>query len=92
MKTICGLLTCLLLISCTKPVPQVKQYTIDQFYKNLQINGGEFNADESKLLVTSDKSGIANVYELNIADTVMKPLTHSTVESFRGIDYVFGTQ
>jgi len=91
MKTILVLLTCLLLLSCTKPAPQITQYTIDQFYKNLQIDGGNFNADETKLLVSSDKSGIWNVYEIDLADTSMRQVTNSTVESFFGVDYVPGT-
>lgn len=92
MKTILRFMPLLLILSCNqnKP-PEIKQYTIDQFYKNIQIGGGEFNADETKLLVTSDKSGIANVYEISIADSTMRQLTQSTVESLWGIDYVYGT-
>ncbi len=91
MKPILVLLTCLLMLSCTKPVPEVKQYTIDEFYKNLQINGGSFNADETRLLVSSDKSGIYNVYEINLTDTTMRQITHSTIESLFSVDYVPGT-
>jgi dipeptidyl aminopeptidase/acylaminoacyl peptidase len=91
MKKIPGLLIFLLLAACNKPAPEVKQYTIDQFYKNLQISGGNFNADETKLLVSSDKSGIWNVYEINLADSNMRQVTNSTVESFFSMDYVPGT-
>ncbi len=91
MKTIYGLVIILILIACNKPAPKVTEYSIDQFYKNIQIGGGEFNADETKLLVTSDKSGIANVYEISIADSTMRQLTQSTVESLWGIDYIYGT-
>jgi dipeptidyl aminopeptidase/acylaminoacyl peptidase len=91
MKPILVLLTCLLMFSCNKPVPEVKQYTIDEFYKNLQLNGGSFNADETRLLVSSDKSGIYNVYEINLSDTSMRQITHSTIESLFSVDYVPGT-
>lgn len=92
MKNILRFMPLLLILSCNQnKLPEVKLYTIDQFYKNIQIGGGEFNADETKLLVTSDKSGIANVYEINIADSTMRQLTQSTVESLWGIDYVYGT-
>jgi dipeptidyl aminopeptidase/acylaminoacyl peptidase len=91
MKPIHVLLACLLLVSCTKPVPEVKRYTIDEFYKNLQINGGSFNADETRLLVSSDKSGIYNVYEIDLTDTSMRQITHSTIESLFSLDYVPGT-
>ena len=92
MRTMLSILICILLVSCTKKEPVVvKQYTIDQFYKNLQIDGGNFNADETRLLVSSDKSGIYNVYEINLADSSMKQVTNSTVESFFSLDYVPGS-
>jgi dipeptidyl aminopeptidase/acylaminoacyl peptidase len=69
----------------------VRQYTIEQFYKNIRISGGEFSPDESRLLVSSDESGIYNVYEINIADGTRKAITGSTVESYFAIDYVPGT-
>ena len=92
MKTFPILLACTLLVSCTKKEPQeVKQYTIEQFYKNVQLYGGNFNTDESRLLVGSDQSGIYNVYEISIADSSMRQITSSTVESFFAQDYVPGT-
>jgi dipeptidyl aminopeptidase/acylaminoacyl peptidase len=90
MKTLVGLLLVVLISSCNKQ-PEIKKYTIDQFYKNLQLEGGNFSTDESRLLVSSDKSGIWNVYEINLADTALKQITKSTVESFFGIDYVKGS-
>ena len=69
----------------------MKQYTIDQFYKSTRIIGGAFNTDETKLLVSTDKTGIFNVFEINLADSSTKQITHSTVESFFAMDYVPGT-
>lgn len=66
---------------------EVNQYTIAQFYKNLQIYGGSFSPDESKLMVSSNKTGIFNVYSLPIDGSEMNQLTHSSVESFFGISY-----
>jgi len=90
MKIIAFPLMCLLLLSCSKK-PEIQLYTIDQFYKNVQIDGGNFSTDESKLIVSSDKSGIWNVYEISLSDTTMKQITSSSVESFFGIDYVKGS-
>ncbi len=59
-----------------------KQFAIEQLYDNLAVNAADFNADESKILVSSNKTGIYNVYELNTVDTSMKPLTGSLKESF----------
>ena len=83
-------------ISCnqekpTTPSKEIKQYSIEQFYKNTRINGGAFSADESKLLVSSDESGIFNLYELNIADGSKRQITKSGSESFFAIGYVPGT-
>jgi dipeptidyl aminopeptidase/acylaminoacyl peptidase len=69
----------------------VKQYSIEQFYKNVRIGGGAFSPDETKLLVHSDESGIFNLYEINIADGSKRQVTNSTVESFFSVGYVPGT-
>lgn len=65
-----------------------KEYTIEQFYENTRIGGGQFSNDESKLLISSDESGIFNVYEINIADGSKKAVTNSKQESFFAVDYV----
>lgn len=70
---------------------QVKQYTIEQFYDNKSIFGGQFSPDESSLLVTGNETGIFNLYEIAIADGSKKQLTSSDKESFFAIDYVPGT-
>ena len=83
-----------ILPSCTKkpPAPRnIRQYTIEQFYKNKEISGGTFSSDESRLLVSSNESGIYNLYEISIADSQERQVTRSTVESFLAIDYVPGT-
>src|ERR1035438_8955863 len=76
----------------TKENTPVKQYTIEQLYDNKNISGVAFNNDESKILVDANVSGIYNLYELNIPDTSMVPLTHSIKESFFGVDYLPGTK
>jgi len=70
---------------------QVKQYSIAQLYKTKNIGGGLFNKDESKILVQNNETGIYNLYEIGLADTVAKQLTNSTKESFFAVDYVAGT-
>jgi dipeptidyl aminopeptidase/acylaminoacyl peptidase len=83
-----------LLPACTKKQEvrkDVKQYTIEQFYKNKQIGGGLFSPDERRLLVNSDETGIFNVYEISVADGQQHQVTSSTVESFLAVDYVPAT-
>lgn len=78
------------LYSCKKE-PVVTKYSIEQFYKNKQVFGGKFSEDETRLLYTSNESGIYNLYEVSIADGTKKQLTNSTQESYFAIDYVPGT-
>ena len=82
-----------LAVACnqTEPTKAPEKYTIEQFYKNTRIGGGIFSNDESKLLVSSDESGIFNVYEINIADGSKKQITFSENESYFAVDYVPGT-
>ncbi len=78
------------LYSC-KQEPVVTKYSIEQFYKNKQVFGGKFSEDETRLLYTSNESGIYNLYEVSITDGTQKQLTNSTQESYFAIDYVPGT-
>ena len=84
------IITLLFITSCNKNyVP--KKYSINQFYKNNRIGGGAFSDDETKLLVSSDESGIFNVYEIDIASGEKIQKTFSDKESFFAIDYLPGT-
>jgi dipeptidyl aminopeptidase/acylaminoacyl peptidase len=92
MKTSTILLLAALFIACTQDTPvSVPQYTIEQFYGNTRIGGGFFSPDESRLLVSSDQSGIFNVYEIDIATGTKKQLTQSIEESLFAVGYVPGT-
>ena len=68
-----------------------KQFAIEDLYNNVAVNGADFNQAEDKILVASNRTGIFNVYELSIADTTMKPLTFSTVDSYFPVSYLPGT-
>jgi len=80
----------LLLCSCS-PKNKTAQYTVDQFYKNINTTLGTFSHDESKILVSSNESGIYNLYEIALADGTKRQVTNSTVESFFAAGYVPGT-
>lgn len=81
--------------SCNHPQEQTarmpRQYTIEQLYNNKAVGVAGFNSDESKILIHSNTSGIFNVSELTIADTVTQPLTTSKKESFFAVDYLPGS-
>lgn len=97
MKKSLFLLTVLITAFSCQPKPKeaaprnVKKYSIEQFYANKAIGGGAFSPDESKLLVHGNETGIFNLYEINLADQSMTPLTKSTTESLFAVDYVPGT-
>ncbi len=84
-----------LLVSCHQPASEQrttartpKKYTIEQLYDNLAVSAADFNADETKVLLHNNRTGIFNVYELNIADSQSTPLTFSKKESFFAVTYL----
>lgn len=83
-----GLLVLAACKSTNEKARMPKQYTIEQLYKNVGISGAGFNANETRILVNSNQTGIYNLYELTIADTSLTPLTSSKKESFFAIDYL----
>jgi len=70
---------------------EVKQYTIDQFYKSSEVFGGDISDDDKKMLVTSNENGIYNAYEIDIASAQKRALTNSSKESMFANNYVPGT-
>jgi dipeptidyl aminopeptidase/acylaminoacyl peptidase len=94
MRKLFWLLAIAFIVSCSneaKNSKEVKQYTIEQFYKSTEAFGGSFNSDDSKLLFTSNESGIYNVQEADLANGKTAAKTSSNKESFFGIGYVPGT-
>ena len=55
-------------------IVEVKKYSIDQFYKNLSVYGGQFSFDENRLLVTSNESDIFNVWSIPIDGSEKKTI------------------
>lgn len=100
MKNLFLVLFLALAVSCSKPgsdktpnpPKEITQYSIEQFYKNKRISGGSFSNDEEKLIVSSDETGIFNVFEINISNGEKTQKTFSDKESFFGIDQVPNSQ
>lgn len=86
------LMLCCIPATAQQDTSAVERYSIEQFYENTRIGGGEFSEDGSKLLISSDESGIFNVYEIDIQDGSKKQITFSEEESFFAVDYVPGTE
>jgi dipeptidyl aminopeptidase/acylaminoacyl peptidase len=88
MKLLIYLLAFVSLPLLAQEAIQPKDYTIEQFYENTRIAGGYFSPEEDKLLVSSDKSGIFNLFEIDISNAEMQQITNSKEDSYFAIDYV----
>lgn len=92
MKTkILGLVIITLLFSCKgetkRSQRETQQYTIEQFMDNEAVGGGSFSADKSNLLVSSNRSGIYNVYTIPTKGGEMTAITQSDSTSIRAQSY-----
>lgn len=80
----------LLLNACSgdkKEVRSVKQYTIEQFMSSIKNRGGSLSPDESKILITSNRSGIYNAYTIPVEGGEATPLTQSDSNSVYAIGF-----
>ena len=64
-----------------------KQYTMEQFLDTTAIQGGFFSPDESRLLFSSNKTGIWNAYTIPVTGGAWTPLTKSTKDSTYAVAY-----
>lgn len=78
-----------LFVACKPKAKEVNipSYTIEQFYKNTNVSGGSFSSDGNKLLVSSNETGIYNLFEIPVDGSPSKQLTSSDKESFFAISY-----
>lgn len=65
----------------------MKTYTIEQMMDNEAIGGSSFSPDKSKVLLSSNRSGIYNMYTVPIAGGELTPITESDSSSVFGISY-----
>lgn len=65
----------------------MQTYTIAQMMDNEAIGGGSFSPDNSKLLISSNRSGIYNMYTVPASGGDMIPVTQSDSSSVFSISY-----
>ena len=83
MKNFLKLITLsLITISCNGLQNNIEQYSIETFMSNNRSSGGYFSKDANKLIYSSDKSGIFNIYEVDLKTNEETQLTDSKEESF----------
>ncbi len=82
-------ITCCLVLACSKPATDtsVKRYTIRQFMDIVQIAGGAFSPDESKIIISSKETGIFNAQEIDIKTGAKKALTQSPDNAVFALSY-----
>src|SRR5262249_59166347 len=64
-----------------------RQYTIEQLIKTARVTAPSFSADESKVLYSSNVSGLFNVWTVPSHGGTPQPITHSTTESLFAVSY-----
>ena len=62
-------------------------YTIEELLDTTEVFGPSFSADGSRVLFTSDRTGIFNVYTVPSAGGEPTPVTRSTTESTFGVGF-----
>ncbi len=95
MKKIITLLSIALIWGCKEKkesstpsiADNLKTYTIEQMMDNESINGGSFSPDQSKLLVSSNRSGIYNMYTVSVEGGDLIPVSASDSSSVFAISY-----
>ena len=96
MKKILFLLAVFSMIACKKDIEKsntnsiaenLKSYSIEQMMDNESVFGGSLSPDKSKLLVTSNRSGIFNMYSISVSDGAYIPESASDSSSVYAISY-----
>ena len=64
-----------------------KQYTIEQFLNTTTIRGASFSPDESRILFSSNKTGIWNLYTVPVTGGEWTPITKSTTDSTYAVSF-----
>ena len=77
------------MLSCNRSLEEKApaRYSIRQFMDIVQIGGGAFSPDDSKIMISSKETGIFNAEEIDIKTGEKKPLTHSTDNAVFALSY-----
>jgi dipeptidyl aminopeptidase/acylaminoacyl peptidase len=66
---------------------QPGRYTIEQLMAADQLGGFSFSPDSRRLLFTSNRTGIANIFVMPLEGGEARQLTHSTLETVSSLGY-----
>ena len=70
-----------------QPARPSKQYSIEQFLDTTAISGASFSPDESRILFSSNKTGIWNLYTVPVTGGEWTPITKSTTDSTYAVSF-----
>jgi len=89
MKKLIFILPAFLLFACSSEEEnrEVPSYSIEDLYDNTSVSGGYFSPDGSKLLVSSNETGIYNAFAYAADGSSKEQLTHSEDESIFAVTY-----
>ena len=65
----------------------VREYTIEQFLATTTLRGASFSQDESRVLFSSNESGIWNVYSVPVTGGAPTAVTTSTTDNNYAVSY-----
>jgi dipeptidyl aminopeptidase/acylaminoacyl peptidase len=65
----------------------VPRYAIEDFMATVRITGASFSPDGSKLLFSTNETGVFNAYEIPFEGGAAKQLTHSTDDAIFALGY-----
>ncbi|MEQ9425941.1 MAG: hypothetical protein RJQ09_16065 [Cyclobacteriaceae bacterium] len=93
--TLVAFASVIVVASCSQPskdeaTVDFATYELEQFYQNEKIHGGYFSSDDQKLIYTSKKTGIYNVFAAATDGSSEDQLTSSTEESYFAVSYFPG--
>jgi len=91
LYALCALQLCFVGCSSIPDVKQdvkkVKTYKAESFFTTLSYFGARFSADESKILLTSNKTGVFNAYSIPFSGGDLTPITSSKKNMVRAVSY-----
>ncbi len=82
-----ALTLCLASPAAATDAPPAKHYTIEQLMGGDSFGGASLSPDNRKLLTTSNRTGIANLYVVPVDGGPIRQLTDSTKETVSSIGY-----
>lgn len=89
LASVALLAACCQVHAAAPPKDAPKRYTIEQFMATTSISGASFSKDETRILFSSDESGIVNVYAMAVGGGKPVPMTRSTTDSTYAVGYFY---